>query len=158
MDDLDFKVLAALCRDARVTWSDLALHVGLSAPAAAERVRKLEERGVIRGYVPDIDAAALRLDVTAFVAVTLERPRHRDAFLKRIKRVAAVLECHHIAGEHDYLLKVRVPTLAALEAVVSRDIKGVEGVQSTRTTIALSTLKETLLPDLERSSAEESEP
>ena len=132
-----------LMLEGRSTWSELARLLGLSAPAAADRVRRLEERGVIRGYSAVVDPEAVGLGVTAFVAVTLERPEHRDGFLGWVDGAPEVQECHHVAGEGDYLLKVRCAAVRDLEAIVSEEIKGLHGVTSTRTTVVLSTRKET---------------
>ena len=130
-------------REGRSTWSELARLLDLSAPAAADRVRRLEERGVIRGYSAVVDPEAVGLGVTAFVAVTLERPEHRAGFLGWVDGAPEVQECHHIAGEGDFLLKVRCAAMRDLEAIVSEEIKGLKGVTSTRTTVVLSTRKET---------------
>ncbi|HEX5699004.1 MAG TPA: winged helix-turn-helix transcriptional regulator, partial [Rubrobacter sp.] len=81
MNEHDLQTLRRLMRDGRITWAELAQLLGLSAPAAADRVRRLEERGVIRGYEALVDPEAVGLGVTAFVAVTLERPEHRAGFL-----------------------------------------------------------------------------
>ena len=108
-----------------------------------QRVRRLERTGLVRGYAAQVDAEALGLGLTALVAVTLENPRVVPAFLKKVKALAAVQECHHVAGDDDYLLKVRCRDTRDLERVVSEDIKSVRGVARTRTTIVLSTEKET---------------
>ena len=84
-----------------------------------------------------------RLDITAFIAVTLERPEHRDPFLQRILELPEVQECHHIAGDDDYLLKVRCRSTRNLEQIISEKIKSLQGIVRTRTTIVLSTAKET---------------
>ena len=143
MDTQDIKTLRRLMREGRSTWSELARLLGLSAPAAADRVRRLEERGVIRGYSAVVDPEAVGLGVTAFVAVTLERPEHRAGFLGWVDGAPEVQECHHVAGEGDFLLKVRCAAVRDLEAIVSEEIKGLHGVTSTRTTVVLSTRKET---------------
>jgi Lrp/AsnC family leucine-responsive transcriptional regulator len=127
----------------RRTWADLAADLGLSAPAAADRVRRLEERGVIRGYAALVDPAAVGCDLTAFVAVTLERPADRAAFLALVAGLPEVQECHHTAGDDDYLLKVRCAHTRDLDRVLSLELKSLPGVVRTRTTIVLSTLKET---------------
>ncbi len=147
-DAIDLKVLRRLLAAGRLSWADLAGELDLSAPAAADRVRRLEQRGVIRGYTALLDPALVGAAVTAFIAVTLERPKHRAGFLAKIAELDAVLECHHVAGDDDYLLKVRVADLAALEALVSDDLKSIAGVAGTRTTVALSTAKETPAPPL----------
>lgn len=148
IDEIDLKLLKQMVRDGRITWADLGASLGLSAPAAADRVKKLEQGEVIRGYTALVDHEQLGAEVTAFVAVRLERPKHRGVFLKRVKSLEAILECHHVAGEDDFLLKVRTGKLADLEQLVSNEIKGIEGIASTRTTIVLSTVKETLAPPL----------
>src|SRR4051812_35460007 len=131
----------------RATWAELAGILGLSAPAAADRVRRLEERGVITGYAAVVDADAIGCGLTAFIAVTLERPVHRAAFLARVQSLAQVQECHHVAGEDDFLLKVRCGSTGELERIVSEEIKGLDGIAHTRPTVVLSTSKETpILP------------
>jgi Lrp/AsnC family leucine-responsive transcriptional regulator len=137
-----------LSENGRASWADMASTLRLSAPAVAERVKKLEQRGVIRGYAAVVDPERVGAEITAFVAVRLERPRHRAAFLERVKKSQFVLECHHVAGDDDYLLKVRVGRLRDLEEVVSGQLKSIDGVSGTRTTIVMSTLKETLAPPL----------
>ena len=127
-----------------MTWAELAAHLGLSAPAAADRVRKLEERGIIQGYVAQLDPHSLGYDLAAFIAVTLEHPRDRDAFLTQIHALPEIQECHHITGDDDYLLKVRCQGTQGLEHLITDGLKQVPGVVKTRTTIVLSTLKETI--------------
>ncbi len=147
MDNLDYKVVQELMAQGRLTWADLAASLGLSAPAAADRVRRLEERGVIRGYAALVDPLAVGCDLTAFVAVTLERPADRASFLELVARLPEVQECHHTAGDDDYLLKVRCAHTRDLDRVLSTELKSLPGVVRTRTTIVLSTLKETpILP------------
>lgn len=143
MDILDLKVIGHLMRQARMTWSELASVLGLSAPAAADRVRRLEDRGVIQGYATLINPASLGYTLTAFVAVSLERPQHRASFLEKVQALAEIQECHHVTGDDDYLLKIRAQTTQDLDRIISDELKGIPGVQRTRTAIALSTLKET---------------
>jgi len=146
-DGQDIKALRLLMARGRATWAEVATLLGMSAPAAADRVRRLEERGVIRGYAALVDAESIGLALVAFVAVTLERPEHRAAFLGWVESTAAVQECHHVAGDYDYLLKVRCVGTHALDALLSEGIKGLPGIARTRTTIVLRTQKETpLLP------------
>jgi Lrp/AsnC family leucine-responsive transcriptional regulator len=132
----------------------LAATLELSAPATADRVRRLEERGVIQGYSALVNPEAVGCGLTAFIAVTLERPEHRDPFLQRILELPQIQECHHVAGDDDYLLKVRCHSTQDLEQIISERIKSLQGIVRTRTTIVLSTAKETPalpLPDLTRS-------
>lgn len=144
LDALDSKALYHLMQQARVTWADLANHLGLSAPAVADRVRKLEEQGIIQGYVTQVDPHRLGYDLTAFIAVTLERPRDRHAFLDQVQALPEIQECHHIAGDDDYLLKVRCQGTQGLERLITDELKKVPGIVKTRTTIVLSTAKETI--------------
>ena len=143
MDDLDSKILRALMADGRVTWSDLAARCGVSSPAIGERVRRLEKRGIIQGYRVIVDPVQLGYDITAFVAVVLEHPDNRQTFLDYIRVTSAIQECHHIAGDGDYLLKVRCGKMTDLERILSEEIKGLPGVLQTKTSIVLSTVKET---------------
>jgi Lrp/AsnC family leucine-responsive transcriptional regulator len=143
LDALDLKVLHHLMAQARMTWAELAAQLGLSPPAAADRVRKLEERGVIQGYAARVNPQSLGYDLTAFVAVTLTHSRDRADFLAQINACAEIQECHHITGEDDYLLKVRCQGTQGLEQLITDHLKAIPGVVKTRTTIVLSTVKET---------------
>lgn len=143
MDEIDFKVMSVLSKNGRITWSELAKQLGLSNPATAERVRRLEEQGVIKGYTALIDPFEVGCELTAFVGVTLERPEHRSAFLSKIGELDEVQECHHVAGDDDYLLKIRCRNTRDLDRVISHEIKGLTGVVKTRTTIVMDTSKET---------------
>jgi Lrp/AsnC family leucine-responsive transcriptional regulator len=143
MDAVDRRIVSELMASGRMTFSDLAGALGLSGPAVAERVRKLEERGVIKGYAALVDAERVGCGVAAFIAVTLDRPSHRRAFDRFVEESEEVQECHHVAGDGDYLLKVRCAAIRDLEEFVSRRLKALPGIARTRTTIVLSSLKET---------------
>jgi Lrp/AsnC family leucine-responsive transcriptional regulator len=143
MDELDTMLLNHLQLHGRASWAELGVLLGLSAPAIAERARKLEERGVIRGYAAIVEPTAVERGLLAFIAVSLALPEHRDGFLQRVSELESVQECHHVAGDDDYLLKARCRDTAELEQLVSVELKGLAGVARTRTTIALSSAKET---------------
>ncbi|MBX3064164.1 MAG: Lrp/AsnC family transcriptional regulator [Anaerolineae bacterium] len=143
MDEIDFKAIEMLTAQARITWAELAIALGLSAPATAERVRRLEADGVIKQYTAILGAEELGLNLTAFIAVTLDRPQHRQAFLVQVAQTSEIQECHHVAGDDDYLLKVRCQNTKHLDWLLTERIKGITGVTRTRTTIVLSTAKET---------------
>ncbi len=149
LDDLDIKILSLLIHQGRMTWSELAAQLGLSPPSAADRVKRLEAQGVISGYSACLNAERLGLDLTAFIAVTLDQPRHRHRFLDWVRENRTILECHHVTGDDDYLLKVRCRNTQALEQLISEELKSIEGVMKSRTLIVLSTVKETLNPPLE---------
>jgi Lrp/AsnC family leucine-responsive transcriptional regulator len=143
MKTIDSKLLARLQQDGRANWAELAKLVGLTPPAVAERVRKLEESGVIRRFTAVIDPVLIGAELTAIVAVTLDRPKDRKPFLDLVNRVPEIQECHHVAGDHDYMLKIRSRGTADLERIISDEIKSLTGVVRTHTTIVLSTSKET---------------
>ena len=138
LDSIDSKAIATLMTNARVSWADLGTALGLSAPAAAERVRKLQERGLVRGFAAVIDPEAAGFPVLAFVAVTLDRQDARRRFLDAVRAHPLIQECHHVAGEDDFLLKVRARTLGELDALLSEELKGRLGIARTRTTIVHS--------------------
>jgi Lrp/AsnC family leucine-responsive transcriptional regulator len=141
-DQQDRMILERLTADARISWAELAAVLGLSAPAVAERVKRLRQRGLIRGFHAVLDPAALGLGLTAFVAVTLSHPRNRSGFLKVVAAREEVIEAHHMAGDDDYLLKVCCRDTGHLEHFLASVLKTVAGVQRTRTSIVLGTAKE----------------
>jgi Lrp/AsnC family leucine-responsive transcriptional regulator len=146
MDAIDVTILRRLMERARTTWAELGSLLGLSAPAAADRVRKLEEAGVIRGYAAIVDPDAAGCGLGAFISVTLERSDDRGAFLDTVRSLPEILECHHVAGAEDYILKVRCADTRGLERLISDGLKSVPGVR-TRTAVILSTAREThILP------------
>jgi Lrp/AsnC family transcriptional regulator, leucine-responsive regulatory protein len=144
MDALDFKALSRLQQFGRDSWKKLGSLLGITAQAAADRVHKLEEQGIIHGYAALVDPDSVGLHLMAFVAVTLERPKHREAFLEHVMALSEVQECHHVSGEDEYFLKIRCRGTSDLERLVGDEIKGLAGVVRTRTTIVLRTAKETI--------------
>src|SRR5215831_1533781 len=152
LDALDKKALQHLMAVGRATWAELGQLLGLSAPAAAERVRKLEEPGIIKHYAAIADPDALGLPLLAFVAVTLGSHRQRQSFLRAIAKLPQVTECHHIAGDGDYLIKIRCSGTKELDHLLAVQLKEKLQVPYTRTTIVLSTAKETASLPLARSS------
>jgi Lrp/AsnC family leucine-responsive transcriptional regulator len=144
MDTLDRKALAHLMRHGRATWAELGQLLGLSAPATADRVRKLEESGIIRGYAALPDAEGLGYPLVAYVFVTLASQRSRSAFLRAIEKLEEVSECHHVAGDDDYLLKIRCRGTQDLDRLLTRELKDRLAVARTRTTVVLATSKETI--------------
>jgi Lrp/AsnC family transcriptional regulator, leucine-responsive regulatory protein len=143
LDSFDLKIINRLMSNSRIKWADLASQIGLSAPATADRVNRLMEQGVIKDFGVIVDAESVGCDLTAFVAVSLERPEHRTPFLNLIHTLYEVQECHHIAGEDDYLLKIRCRNTKDLDRVISQEIKSLRGIIRTKTTIVMDTVKET---------------
>jgi Lrp/AsnC family leucine-responsive transcriptional regulator len=149
LDPLDLQILELVQNDGRLTYAEIGGKVGLSISAVNERLRKLNASGAIQAVVGVIDADAVGLSLTAFIQVLLERPEHDAPFRTGINRLPEVQECHHIAGDYSYLLKVRTRNTAHLEELISQGIKQLPGVARSQTTIVLSTTKETtLLPIL----------
>lgn len=144
MDELDHKTLRFLMRRGRATWAELGKLLQLTAPAAAERARKLEADGTIVGYAALTNPEKLGFPLTAYVSVTIGDQRKRSAFLHLVKQLPEIVECHHVTGEDDYLLKVRCRGTGDLDHFLSKTLKDRIGVARTRTTIVLSTPKETV--------------
>lgn len=118
--------------------------LSLSAPATADRVRKLEESQVSRGYAAVVDPEKLGFPVLAFVSVSLADQGKRRVFLERLRKMDEILECHHVAGDDDYLLKVRCRSTRDLDRILVEELKGRLGVARSRTTVVLHTAKETV--------------
>jgi len=137
MEDTDLQILRLLARDGRMSFTDLGRATGLSTSAIHQRVRRLEQRGVIRGYAAVVDADAVGLPLTAFVSVTPLDPAAPDDVPDRLSGLPEIEACHSVAGDENYILKVRVATPGDLEGLLGR-IRSQAGV-STRTTIVLST-------------------
>ncbi len=129
-------------RNARLSLTELAEHVGLSVTAVGEHIRKLERAGIITGYHAHLSPKVLGLDVTAFVFVWVEGSANYPAFIEHCKKEPAILECHAITGDASHLLKARVESTAALEQLLST-IQRWRGVHHTQTSIVLSTPLET---------------
>lgn len=149
-DELDLRALRLLVKQGRMTWAELAQHLELSGPATAERVRRLEDRGYISGYGALLDRGALGYGLTAFVGVDLASASHRAAFLERIEQLPEVLECHHVTGDHDYLLKIACRSPLHIDQFLNESIKQNGEVAKTRTVIVLGSPKESLFvpPDV----------
>jgi Lrp/AsnC family transcriptional regulator, leucine-responsive regulatory protein len=141
MDRYDREILAVLQKNARVTPSEISQRIHLSVPAVSERVRKLEQHGYIRGFTTLLFPDKFGKNLAAFVAVTLEHPRYVAGFLQQVRSISDILECHHVAGDEDYWLKVVTENTASMEALLTR-LKQIEGLRRTKTTIVLSTVKE----------------
>ena len=143
LDRIDAAALTRLMEDGRVSWAELAKALRLSPAAAAQRVHRLEKAGVIRGYAALVDPDAVGRPLTAFLGIVLATHAARLRFLRRVARLDAVQECHHVTGEFDYLLKLRCADTRDLERIINDDLKTGAGVVGTRTLIVLSTSKET---------------
>jgi Lrp/AsnC family leucine-responsive transcriptional regulator len=147
VDDTDRKLLALLQESDRLSLATVSTKTGVPVSTINDRIRRLVRRGVITGFHARVAPDALGLDLLAFVFVSWSDPKAEPAFLKRIKASPAVLECHHVTGAWNYLLKVRVATTSDLERFLAETVKAVKGVQRTESLIVLSSAKETLSLD-----------
>lgn len=142
MDSIDQTILSILKENSRSSASDIAKQVSLSVPAVTERIKKLEQNGTIEKYTVRINPAELGFNLLVFVLVRIDSSRSLEAFQEEITALPNVLECHHIAGPADYLLKVLVQDMADMEDFLSYKLKDMTGVATAETMFALSTLKE----------------
>ena len=137
MEETDRRIVALLAEDGRMSFTDLAKETGLSVSAVHQRVKRLQSRGVLRGFTAAVDAEAVGLPITAFVSIKPIDPSAPDDAPDRLRSLRAIEACHSVAGEESYILKVRVASPADLEGLL-QDIRAAAGV-STRTTVVLST-------------------
>ncbi|MQS02674.1 Lrp/AsnC family transcriptional regulator, partial [Streptomyces alkaliterrae] len=137
MEQLDRQIVELLVKDGRMSYTDLGKATGLSTSAVHQRVRRLEQRGVIKGYTALIDAESVGLPMTAFISVKPFDPSAPDDIADRLADIPEIEACHSVAGDENYILKVRVATPTELENLLAR-VRTAAGV-STRTTVVLST-------------------
>jgi Lrp/AsnC family leucine-responsive transcriptional regulator len=138
LDDLDLRLLDALQHNARSTFADLGSRVGLKAPAVHERVKRLEQRGYLRGYAAVLDGRRLGLGLVAFVSVYTGADVQYERFNASVAALPEVLEIHSVAGEESFMLKVVTRSTAHLDDFLSR-LKAIPGIVRSKTTIVLST-------------------
>ena len=119
LDDVGRDLLSALQQDARLSYAELGRRIGLSPAATAERLRRLEESGIIKGYRVELDLEALGLPVLAIVRMSCDGAKYRP-FLKAVQTMERVVECHHVAGGDAFILKVAAGSVRELEKVVEK--------------------------------------
>ena len=142
LDEIDLKLLTLLQNDGRMSQHDLAEAVGLSSPATGERLRKLEERGIIRGFTAVLDPKLLGNDVTAIIAIGIDGSRFYAEFVERAQAHPEIQECHAVTGQGSHLIKIRTRDTSTLERLLA-ELQSWPGVHWTTTSIVLSTHKET---------------
>jgi len=144
MDPIDRKLIAALQTDGRISNADLARRIDLAPSTTLERVRRLEERGVIRGYRAQLDPRALGFQMQAMVLIVLDRHQVGpiDEFEARIRAVPEVKACHHLTGRYDYMVHVVVRDIDHLRDLVTHTLAATRGVEKQETFLVLSTVKE----------------
>lgn len=138
LDEVDRMLIAELRADARASYAELARTVGLSPPSVQDRVRRLERRGVVRGYLAVLGAAESGLGVSALVSIYQTNSAERDEVATRLAAVEEIEDCWAVAGDEAFVVKVRVADVAALEIAIAA-IQRTTGVARTRTTVVLST-------------------
>lgn len=143
IDEIDAAILDLLQDNARLPQAEIARVVGLAPSAVLERIRKLEGRGVIKGYAALVDPHALEQSMLAFIAVRSEQAPGDDSVSQALAQCPEVLELHHVAGDDCYLLKVRARDAEHIGQLLRHRFGRIPGVRSTRTTIVLETVKET---------------
>lgn len=147
MDEIDRNIVVALQLDGSAGLAELAKVAGLSVSATAERVKRLEERGVIRGWRADLDPAAVGCPVLVHVLAQVAPGRDDAAFRRAMRRREDVLECHAVTGGWTYLIKLRLPDIATLDTVLNEELRTEPGVQRIEALLAIATVKETsILP------------
>ncbi len=146
LDHKDHKLIALLQANGRMSNTELAQEIELSPPGLQKRLRKLEENGVIEGYFARISREALGFDMLCFVQVTLTRHESGavENFRQVVQQMPEVLECHHITGESDYLLKIVVRNRKHLERFLMESLTPIRGMDRHRTSLVLIEIKETL--------------
>lgn len=149
MDNIDKKILHILHKNARITASEISNQINLSVSAVGDRLKKLEASGIIENYTTILNPAMMEKSLTAIIMVALERPKYADIFQDFVNRENDILDCYYLAGDYDYALKIVTKDTSSLEVLIGK-IKAIEGLLKTKTTIVLSTIKDThsVLPEL----------
>ena len=142
IDDTDRTILQMLQNDARIANAEIARHIGLAPSAIFQRIRKMEELGVIEGYTARLNPTALGYGLTAFVMIQTREGARAPEVTRDLASIPEVIEVHRVVGQDCFFLKVRVRDPKALEALLDEKIQPIPSVAATRTTIVLSTGKE----------------
>lgn len=144
LDQIDHKLLEILQSNGKITNAQLSKDVGLSPAPTLERVKKLEQSGIIKSYHAQIEREKVGLGVMTFVQVTLSGHRKSitEAFVKRISEIPEIIECHHVTGSCDFLLKVIAKDISSYQKLIMDSINEIEEVANTQTMVILSTFKE----------------
>ncbi|MBK8986147.1 MAG: Lrp/AsnC family transcriptional regulator [Chloroflexi bacterium] len=147
LDEVDRQILAALQQNGRISNVELAQTINLSAPATHARVKRLTDQGYIRQYTTLLDKKKLGYDITCFISVSLQLHQQEglEAFRARVSQMPEVLECHHVTGEFDYLLKVLIRDRQDLERFVVKGLTPIPGVARIHTSLVLSEVKSTTM-------------
>jgi Lrp/AsnC family transcriptional regulator, leucine-responsive regulatory protein len=144
LDLIDHKVLEILQQNAKITNAQLSKEIGLSPAPTLERVKKLETSGIIQSYHAQLNRDRVGLGVTTFVTITLtgHKKQVTESFVSQINAIPEVIECHHVTGSGDFLLKIIAQDIASYQKLMLEKINEIEEVASTQTMVILSTFKE----------------
>lgn len=144
LDQIDRKVLEILQNNAKITNAQLSKEIGLSPAPTLERVKKLEQAGIIKSYHAQLDADKVGLGVSTFVQISLvgHRKSVTESFVEKIHAIPEVIECHHITGTGDFLLKVISRDISTYQKLMLEKINEIEEVSNTQTMVILSTFKD----------------
>ena len=148
MDNIDIKILSQLKENSRISASEIGDKINMSVSAVIERIKKMENSGIIKQYTLILDSKLINKDVSSFISISLDHPKYNGSFISSVLDHPQIVECHYITGDSDFLLKVVIDSTGSLEKVLN-DIKSIHGVSMTRTLVVLSTVKNdyTVLPD-----------
>ena len=142
MDMIDNNILESLKQNGREKASEISKKVHLSMPAVSERIKKLEDKNIIKKYTIKINREKIGYKLLVVIFVSIEQTDNIKRFRETIIKYSEVIECHHIVGEYDYMLKVLLKDSSELEDFISNKLKHIKGVQKSNTIVILSTLKE----------------
>lgn len=144
LDEIDFQILKILQEEGRKPVAEIARQVKLASPSVHERISKLEQEGIIKGYTAILDNKKLGKDVTAFIGIKVNHAiSNGDTVLKELGKIDEILESHTVTGDDDILLKVKTENTTTLEKLITK-IYSIKGILNTKTTVVLSTQTETL--------------
>jgi Lrp/AsnC family leucine-responsive transcriptional regulator len=142
LDNLDISMLKKLQENGRTKRGELADAIGLSLPSLSERLKKLEDNGIIEGYYTKLNRHIFNLDIMAFIVVIMDSSKNYEKLTDHVKKTPEILECHAILGEGSHIMKALVKDTKSLEQLLSK-IQSWPGVNRTVTNFVLSTIKET---------------
>lgn len=151
MDYIDYKILKELKANAREKASVISEKIGLSVSTVIDRIRKMEDSGIISGYTVEINQKKTGNDMTALMEVSLEHPKYYDEFTDMIRNNPNIVDCYYLTGEFDFILKVITDSSDSLE-MIHRNIKSMDGVSATNTHFVLKSVKNefSILPIIEK--------
>lgn len=149
MDKIDLKILKLLQQNSKITNLDLSKRIGLSPAPTLERVKKLEQSGIIQSYHAKVDSTAMGLNVKTFVLVSLawQKPNALDNFIEKVKAIQEITECYIITGDADFLLKIVCKDIPTYEKLLFKTLSQIEEIERLKTLMTLSKVKkEKILP------------